>query len=183
VRGSDRLHPEVNLTATLGAGARLRLGRRLLAFARDLVAGLLEPLELPDADRLGPAARGLLYQLQQSLGSVAADSVRDQLAALTGQERRRLREAGLVLGPLAVFHPALLSPEALDQRRALCAAERWPDPLPVPADGHPRTLPAHPELPARVYQALGYVLQGPRALRADHRPGPRRKPGPRSGPR
>ena len=75
-----------------------------------------------------------------------------------------------MLGPLAVYHPALLTPAALHQRRALCAAERWPDPLPVPADGH-RTLPGAPRVPARVYEALGYVLQGPRALRADQRPG------------
>ena len=179
VRGSDRLHPEVNLTAPLGAGARLRLGRRMLAFARDLVAGLLQPLELPDADRLGPAARGLLYQLQQSLGSVAVTSVRDQLAALSPGDRRRLREAGLVLGPLALYHPGLMTPAALQQRRALCAAERWPDPLPVPDAENPGTLPARPEVPARVYEPLGYVLQGRRAIRADQRPGPGRGTGAR----
>jgi ATP-dependent RNA helicase SUPV3L1/SUV3 len=60
VRGADRLHPEVSVTATLGGGARLRLARRLLAFARDLVTELLAPLEIPGARELGPAARGLL---------------------------------------------------------------------------------------------------------------------------
>ena len=178
VRGSDRLHPEVNLTTPLGAGARLRLGRRLLAFARDLVAGLLQPLQLPEAERMGPETRGLLYQLQQSLGSVAIEAIRDQVAAIIPSERRRLRDAGLVLGPLAIYHPALLAPAALTQRRALVAAERWPDPLPAAAGGA-RTLPAHPEVPARVYEAMGYVVQGQQAIRADQRPGPRRGTGER----
>jgi hypothetical protein len=117
--------------------------------------------------------------VQQSLGSVAVTSVRDQLRALSPRDRRRLGEAGLAFGPIALYHPGLMTPAALQQRRALCAAERWPDPLPVPDQGDPRTLPARPEMPAGVYQALGYVLQGRRAIRADQRPAPRRGTGAR----
>jgi ATP-dependent RNA helicase SUPV3L1/SUV3 len=168
VRGVDRLHPEVAVAGALGAGARLRLGARLLAFARDLVSELLAPLELPGADALGPAARGLLYQLAQSLGSVAADPVREQLDALEGGERRLLVGGGIVLGRRVVFAPALLGPRALEQRRALCAAELWPGRTPPAAAGEqPARLAVSPEIPPRIYEALGYPVIDGAALRAD----------------
>jgi ATP-dependent RNA helicase SUPV3L1/SUV3 len=168
VRGVDRLHPEVTVAGAPGAGARLRLGGRLLAFARDLVAELLAPLDIPGARALGPAARGLLYQLAQSLGSVAADPVREQLDALDGRERRLLTDGGLVLGRQVVFAPALLRPEALERRRALCAAELWPARrLPEVAGAHPARLPLSPEIPDRIYEALGYPVIDGTAVRAD----------------
>jgi ATP-dependent RNA helicase SUPV3L1/SUV3 len=168
VRGADRLHPEVTVAGTLGGGARLRLQRRLLAFARDLVAELLAPLQ-GDARALGPAARGLLYQLEQSLGSIAAAPTREQLRALTGAERSLLAGRGVVLGRLAVHAPALLEPAALQKRWALCAAEVWPERLPPLLAGAapPAHLPLEPAIPGRVYEALGYPLVAGLPVRAD----------------
>jgi ATP-dependent RNA helicase SUPV3L1/SUV3 len=170
VRGADRLHPEVAVTATLGAGARLQLGRRLRAFARDLVAELVAPLQLREAPQLGPAARGLLYQLERSLGSVSAASTREQVRDLTRGERRLLGSHGIVVGRLAVFAPPLLAPRALIERSALCAAELWPQRLPLPgpsADVATLCLPVVPEIQARLYQALGYLPMGGLCVRAD----------------
>jgi ATP-dependent RNA helicase SUPV3L1/SUV3 len=169
VRGSDRLHPDVTVAGTLGGGARLRLARRLLAFARDLVAELLACLPLRETRALGPAARGLLYQLEQSLGSVAAGSTREQLGDLTGPERRLLGERGIVLGRLVVYAPALLDWPSLQKRWALCAAEIWPERLPAaPAAGEELpALPVLPEIPPGTYPALGYPLIGGFAVRAD----------------
>jgi ATP-dependent RNA helicase SUPV3L1/SUV3 len=185
VRGADRLHPEVTVAGTLGGGARLRLQRRLLAFARDLVAELLAPLQgdarppagpelarepgRHDSRLLGPAARGLLYQLEQSLGSIAAAPIREQLRELTGAERGLLTGRGIVLGRLAVHAPALLEPAALQKRWALCAAEVWPERLPpLPAAGALLArLSCDPAIPARVYEALGYPLLGGLPVRAD----------------
>jgi ATP-dependent RNA helicase SUPV3L1/SUV3 len=166
VRGADRLHPEVTVLADLPAGARLRLGRRLLAFARDLVAELVGPLG--GQEDLGPTARGLLYQLTQSLGTVAAAGTREQTATLTGEERRRLASRGIVLGRLAVYVPTLLTPAALEVRRALCAAELWPHGQ-LPEVVAPRNMRLEwlPELPARIYEALGYPLAGEIPIRAD----------------
>jgi ATP-dependent RNA helicase SUPV3L1/SUV3 len=179
VRGADRLHPEVTVLPPLGAGARLRLGRRLLAYARDLVAELLAALP-PPSPEAGPAARGLLYQLEQSLGSVTAQDAREQLRALGAGERRWL-SAHVVLGRLAVFVPALLSAGALEKRRALCAAELWPDQIP-PSPGRQHgelRLPVDAAISPRIYQALGYPILGGLAVRADalersaHAPPPR----------
>jgi len=151
VRGAGRLHPEVAVIdhAGVGAGARLRLGRRLRAFARDLVAELLAPLP-PVDDGLGPAARGIVYQLQQNLGSCAAAGMRPQLEALPPPERRRLVADGIVFGRLAVFAPRLLSPAAL---------------LPPELDAQaPACLPVDEIIP---YEALGYLVIDGWALRAD----------------
>ena len=173
VRGADRLRPDVVVSVEVHGGARLRLGRRLLAFARDLVADLLAPLHAIETRDLGPAGRGIVYQLEQSLGSVAAASTLAQLRDLGAGERRRLVQGGIVLGKLAVFVPPLFSPEALRKRRALCAAELWPeiDPPSPPASGAV-VLGAVDQVPDRIYEALGYVPLGPEvapwiAVRAD----------------
>jgi ATP-dependent RNA helicase SUPV3L1/SUV3 len=162
VRGADRLRPEVTLSIDVHGGARLQLGRRLLAFARDLVAALLAPLHAVPAAELGPAGRGLLYQLEQSLGSVRASGPDAELEA---HERRVLLDHRIVLGRRAVFLPALLAPEPLRKRRALCAAELWPVGSP-PASGA-AAIPLHPAIPERIYEALGYLLAGELAVRAD----------------
>ena len=169
VRGADRLHPEISVSAALAPGARLRLGRRLLAFARDLVTELLAPLQGVAGGALGPAGRGLVYQLERNLGTVAAPPVRDQVRSLGGGERRALERAGVVFGRLVLFVPALLAPAAMRARRALCAAELWPDRLALPEDPAAPALPVVREIPARIYEALGYPLVGaaPTALRAD----------------
>jgi ATP-dependent RNA helicase SUPV3L1/SUV3 len=159
VRGADRLRPDVTLSVDLGGGgARLRLSRRLLAYARDLVAELLAPLQIPETRRLGAAGRGIVYQLEQSLGSVAEAHTRAQLRELEPAERRTLQAAGIVLGRYAVFTPALLTADALRVRRALTTAELWPEGDP-PAPPPPGTvfLRLDDITPARLYEALGYV--------------------------
>jgi ATP-dependent RNA helicase SUPV3L1/SUV3 len=169
LRGAGRLHPEVTVLPALPAGARLRLARRLLAFARDLVAELLAPLPAA-GEALDPAARGIVYLLQQNLGSVSVASVRAQLEALLPAQRRRLVAGGIVFGRLAVFAPRLLTVDSLRRRQALCAAERWPEPLPLPpsspAAGAPSWLSVDDQT-ALPYHALGYVLVGAWALHAE----------------
>jgi ATP-dependent RNA helicase SUPV3L1/SUV3 len=168
VRGPDRLRPELLLfDTTLDGGARLRLGRRLLAWSRDLVSELLAPLRAPEAEPLGPAGRGLLYQLENGLGTVLASESRLQLRELEPDERGLLRRMGVVLGRAVVYAPALLAPRALRLRWVLCAAQLWPEVrLPAP-DAQVRVFEPDPEVPDEIYAALGFPLQGGRAVRAD----------------
>jgi ATP-dependent RNA helicase SUPV3L1/SUV3 len=107
----------------------------------------------------------VLYQLEQTLGSVLSSSTRQQAAELSPGERRTLRRAGVVLGRVVTFVPALLAPAALDARRALCAAELWPDRPPAALDD--QRLEVLPSMPARIYESLGFPLFAGLALRAD----------------
>lgn len=169
-RGADRLHPDVTIALTgLGAGARSQLHRRLVAAARDLTATLLDPLAW-GAD--APAVvRGLLYQLEQGLGTVTRAEAGEQIQRLEPDERRALSSRGVVVGRLHVFATALLKPWALRTRAALLHAG-------LPAGYRLRldTLdePAFPlaeafgELPTDdLLPALGFAAVGPAAIRVD----------------
>jgi ATP-dependent RNA helicase SUPV3L1/SUV3 len=166
VRGAELLRPDVQLLPDqLSAGARLRLGRRLLAFSRDLVAELLSPLRPPAP--LGHAGRGVLYQLEHGLGTALASEARSQLEELEPEERALLRRMGIVIGPTVIYLPALLSPRALHRRWALCAASLWPElRLALPEPGA-RGLAADPEVPAPIYTALGFPLSDGWPTRSD----------------
>jgi ATP-dependent RNA helicase SUPV3L1/SUV3 len=166
-RGTGLLLPEVRLVGldALGAGARSRVLRRLVAFARDLVEVLLSPLRAPALRALSAAGRGVVYQLEQGLGTALARRAGDQLAELGDGDRALLRDAGVELGERVLHVPALLQPAALEQRLALASV--WFDPRPA----HPRpgagSIVAPRGADARAYAAIGYPVFGRCAVRAD----------------
>ncbi len=173
VAGVDLLHPEVLLVTQreLGAGARLRLSRRLLAWARDLVADLVTPLRSAQrASNATPGERGILYQLEQGLGTVPAHLAQAQLGTLDGAAIGRLRHLGIKRGRRVLFIPALLNPGAVQARVALCNAyfaahaadARIVFPRPTMA-----SLRVVDSVPRAAYEATGYPVFGDRAIRAD----------------
>jgi ATP-dependent RNA helicase SUPV3L1/SUV3 len=165
-RGVDLLHPEIRLALPRepGAGARSRVQRRLLAYARDVVEELLEPLRGELRERLRPAARGLCYQLETQLGTVRRRDAKDQLAALVDDDRPMLQELGVRIGAQAVFHEQLLSPAMVRRRLALLAGY-W--------DRVPRLAPdavctrTERGVPEQLYPFAGYLPLGGLALRVD----------------
>lgn len=168
-RGADLLHPAVRLVTerTTGAGGRARVERRLLAFVRDFVEQTVHPLREDRSAALSAAARGLLYQLEQGLGTARAAAAQAQLAMLSAEDRALLDELGIVLGDCCVYVPALLKPEAVRRRVALCAAF-WGASVRA-ATPRPSTvsMPRRSGLSEQVYLAIGYPLLGNRAIRAD----------------
>lgn len=122
-RGTDRLHPEVVVTLDpLGPGAKMRLQRRLVAWTRDLAETLLAPLHDERLAKLAPAARGILYQLEQGLGTALASLALAQLQEVDQADRSRLGRAGIKLGRKVAYATALLRPEAVLVRATLCRA-------------------------------------------------------------
>jgi len=168
-RGPDRLRPEVRLLLPeeVGAGARSRLQRRLVAWSRDLVAELCAPLRVAPGVALGAAARGLLYQLEQGLGTVPVGSAARELELLEASDREQLSARGIVVGLHYVFVRSLLRPPAIAWRVALVAAQigdarRAPSPPPGAV-----SLARVAGIDAKCYLAVGYPLVGPRAVRVD----------------
>ena len=82
-----------------------------------------------------PAAiRAILASLISTAGHCMRADLDASLESLPPQDRRRLRQAGIVIGALDVFHNGLLKPEATRLRLALLSVNRdlpMP-PLPMP---------------------------------------------------
>jgi ATP-dependent RNA helicase SUPV3L1/SUV3 len=163
--GASLTLPEVKVLASsaASAGVRLRLQRRLLAYARDVVSRLLAPLrELGRSEH--SALRAVAYQLEQGLGTALASDLAAPLAALSPAAARELAASGVELGRVVVQLRSLARRAQLEQRAALLAAYR-PDAVLPTALG----LPSYPlaGLSSAAWLALGCVALGPRALRAD----------------
>ncbi len=167
-RGADRLHPEVAVTlAELGPGAKLRLQRRLVAWTRDLAQALLEPLRDPRLLQLGPAARGILYQLERGMGTALARDAETQLRQVVPADRSRLARVGIRLGRHVLFCAPLLRPEAMKVREAFCTAALGPGVrLGSPQMGARFLVPSE-EVGDEIYMALGYPVFSGVGLRAD----------------
>ena len=165
-RGADRLHPEITVTLDeLGPGAKLRLQRRLVAWTRDLAATLLQPLQDERLAKAGPAARGILYQLERGMGTALAREAQAQLREIVPADRSLLGRAGIRLGRHVLFSTPLLRPEPMQVRAALCEAALPPG-VHLPSGGAPFLLPVD-EIDDETYLALGYPIFGGVAIRAD----------------
>lgn len=168
-RGSSLLLPDVRLAGLndVGAGSRSRISRRLLAFARDLVVYLLMPLRLCKTDELSGPARGVLYRLEQGLGTALAKDAYEQLAGLTPDDQDKLRDVGIVLGQTVLYVPALGRGPSLLQRTALVQAFAEGKDAPTLPRASTVSIAVRRGANERNYAAIGYPVFGPRAVRAD----------------
>jgi ATP-dependent RNA helicase SUPV3L1/SUV3 len=169
VRGTSIALPDVRIATTedLGAGARSRLLRRLLAFARDLVSDLVGGAGALATPQASPATRAFVHRLEHGLGTALAAEIDDVLAALTPAEREALATVGLHFGRAAVWVPRGLTGDATAARIALASA--WFESgrtLRAPAGGAVSFAPSR-GLPCAAYAAIGYPVVGPRAIRVD----------------
>ncbi len=168
VGGSSLLLPDVKLAALteLGAGARARITRRLVAFARDLVEALCAPLRALSPRALGAAARGIVYQVEQGLGTAKTEDAAAQIAELSPEDRDKLAAAGIVVGARVLYVPALLKGAALERRSALVAAFAGAK-APRATEPSVVSMPIPRLSEERLFTAVGYPVFGPRAVRAD----------------
>jgi ATP-dependent RNA helicase SUPV3L1/SUV3 len=127
--GQSLLRPALKLMLPdwLHPGARSRIERRLHAHVRDLVAHLLQPLSqlertLTGSGREGAPLRGLVYQLEQGLGTVLRRQVAPQLEKLEAADRAVLATCRIELGRHCVFARDLLDAQRSIARVALAAA-------------------------------------------------------------
>lgn len=167
VRGADVLRPEVQvqLGESFGAGAVAQVRRRMQAWSRDLVAGLLAPLRGEGVGRLSPAGRGLLYQVEHGLGSVMRSRADAQVKNLTADDRAVCAKFGVQAGNLIVFAAGLLTPEAVVQRAALWSALHGATSAALP--GKRVSVAVERGVDPSWYHAIGFPPFGPRAIRAD----------------
>jgi ATP-dependent RNA helicase SUPV3L1/SUV3 len=164
LRGANVTAPNVELTTreALAAGLRIRLQRRLLAFARDAASRPFRALhELRVSEQ--PALRAIAYQLEGGLGTASSRELRASLSELTQGDLALLQKTGVFLGHLSVFLGSTLSRTGLAQRATLCSIFEPELVLPPPGKTNYETR----TLSADVGRRLGYVDLGPRACRVD----------------
>ena len=199
VPGRSLLEPVVQLSLSrpVGPGARRRIERRLLAFGRDLVAELMAPLRSAANVQLSRPGHGLIYQLEQNLGTIARQDAAAQVDLLTASDRAILAELHIRAGRHTLYAAPLVTPNAIRLRRVLYALVH-PDVaqvpglelgppildlyqgLAAPTTANPdREPPAEPstsaddrvvldlDLGERDYLSLGYLRVSDYALRAD----------------
>ena len=170
VRGKTLTSPggKPMLPDWLDPGAKSRVERRVSAHLKDLVASVLAPLYPPDRKQLldqpeSAALRGILYQLEQGLGSVSTRAVRAQLTSLRREERRALARWQIALGSQSVYARGLLTPEQLRARDALCHA--W-EPQLAPS-GAERSWQLRSQVDRQLALARGFVPLSRWAVRCD----------------
>jgi ATP-dependent RNA helicase SUPV3L1/SUV3 len=167
-RGTTLLRPELKLTLDgLSSGQRLRLSRRLLAWSRDLVQDIIGLSSEETGHNWSAAARGLLYQLEQHLGSLPARAAGEQLAQLTQLDRQHFRELGVRLGARLVYVPRAIEPRHRLARLALAQAFS-PRPAELSALLLGRvSFPLSAGADAEWLSRVGFVVLGRRAVRID----------------
>jgi len=169
VRGGSIALPDVRLLDTddLGAGARSRVQRRLLAFARDTVADLLGGIGALATQKAPAPLRGFVHRLEQGLGTALHRDLEDVLAVLDPSDRAALEAAGVRFGAGVVYLPRGLAPNAITKRVALASAWfRAGRALRAPAPGAVSFTPSR-GIDRHAYTAIGFPVAGPRAVRAD----------------
>jgi ATP-dependent RNA helicase SUPV3L1/SUV3 len=168
VRGKSIGRPDVRLLDAddVGAGAKSRLQRRMLAFARDVVADLLGGIdELSSAPASSAHVRGLVHRLEQGLGTAHERDLADVIALLTDEERIAFERAGVRFGAGVVYLPRGLTNAAIAARIAL-ASVAFATRLRPPSGGAVSFVaPRGIDRPA--FTAIGFPIFGPRAVRAD----------------
>ena len=164
--GTTLDRPVVTLDRSLQVLDRAAQGEvreRLMQWVQSDVARRAPTLGALAALARDPAASGSLRAVAAALTEVGGIAPRDgfdaMLGPLDGDDRRRLRKAGVVIGALDLFDARLFKPAAAKWRAALLAAR----------DGHPvETLAPIGATVLPVGQgAWGFRRFGPQAVRVD----------------
>jgi ATP-dependent RNA helicase SUPV3L1/SUV3 len=164
--GDSALSPRVEPLPSelLDPPRRERVRRRLATWVEGHVTRVLAPLvALARAEGSSPSARAVQFALSEGLGCVPRRQVGSLVKQLAAADRRWLARHGVRLGRVGVFVQDLASREAT-ALRALLFSVRSGQPAWIPGGV---SVPVDSRVSPEACAASGYVVLGPRALRAD----------------
>jgi ATP-dependent RNA helicase SUPV3L1/SUV3 len=170
VRGSDALHPGVEVFVDEEAGSEIadKVKRRLQHFIDRKIAALFEPLlTLQKDEGLTGLARGFAFRLVESLGILPRDGVAHEVKELDQDARGALRKHGVRFGQFTIFMPALLKPAPTRLRLVLWSLAEGLDTFPESPPPGLVTITHIAEVPEQHYTLSGYRPAGERAIRID----------------
>jgi ATP-dependent RNA helicase SUPV3L1/SUV3 len=119
--GRHPLTPAVDIPRNdlLDPAQREQVRRRLGSWVLAELQRRLGPLVAAQDAMLAPAARGLVYQLGESLGALPRRQVAPLVAALEPADRRALAALGVRIGEHSIYFPSLQRPAAMRFRALL----------------------------------------------------------------
>ena len=136
VKGPALLQPSIKALSSdlLDAPQKDIIEARLNAWAQDLVRDRLGLLLAATESPLEGVARGLVYQLTESLGALPRHEADGEIKSLTRDDRQALRKLGIRIGRHLIYIPHLLRPGAVELSVLLWAVhEDVPRLAPPPA--------------------------------------------------
>ena len=171
VKGEHVMQPKIMIPHNdlLSAEQREKITGRLERWVQDHINTVLEPLaKLKDDAEVTGAARGIAYQVYESLGLLPRADVEELIEGLDSEGRRQIRQRRIMLGPLLVFIHSMNKPAAVRLRAILWGLYNERElPMPVPYDGAVSIEVDPKQIDRRFYQAISYPVYGNRAIRID----------------
>jgi len=172
----DALHPRIRIIADerLSGAPREAVERRLDLWLKTHIEKLLGPLfELSKAEDVTGIARGIAFQLIESMGVLERAKIAAEMKDLDQPSRATLRKYGVRFGAYHIYVPALLKPAARALASLLWALKDANTDLStlsgaqhLAASGR-TSFPIDKALPRDAYRVLGYRQCGERAVRVD----------------
>jgi len=174
--GAHILEPRISILADqqLAGQALAMAQRRLELWLAQHVTKLLGPLsELEKGEGLAGLARGLAFQIAESLGVLDRARVVEEVKSLSQTDRGALRKLGVRFGAYHLYLPILVKPVP----RALAAqlhalkhgagAVQGLDQLLHLAASGRTSFAVNKDVPRNLYRAAGFRVCGDRAVRVD----------------
>jgi ATP-dependent RNA helicase SUPV3L1/SUV3 len=170
------MRPRVLILADeqLQGAARDHVAARIERFVNHHIATVLKPLDdLSRAEDLQGLAKGLAFQLVESLGVLFRRDVAEDVKSLDQEARASIRRHGIRFGAYHIFMPALLKPAPAELITLLWALKNdgldkpgYGELIPVLAAGRTSVV-TDPTYERMFYKLAGFRFLGKRAVRID----------------
>jgi len=168
-KGGELLRPHISALSSdlLDHEQKERIESRLQAWAGDLVRDRLGLLLAAREAPLQGVARGLVFQLTESLGALPRHEADEEIKALAREDRHELRRLGIRIGRHLIYIPALLRPAAAELSVLLWGVFEAGDPLLAPPPAGRVSLKREKHEPEGWLRAAGFRPAGALFVRAD----------------
>ena len=174
--GDKLFAPQIRVLSddSLDTAGREKVQARLDAWLKAHVTRLLGPLmEIETAADLTGLAKGIGYQVVESLGVLERSKVAHEMRSLDQDGRAALRRHGVRFGAYHIFLPALLKPAPRTLAAQLWALrnggldQRGLDEIAHLAGSGRTSIKVDKEIAKGLYRAAGFRVCGERAVRVD----------------
>lgn len=172
-KGEVILKPQATLVAdeSLSGPAREDAQAKLQTVCDEIIADRLAPLvTLANAEEISGLAKGVAFQLTETLGILLREPVAQDIRELDQDARSQLRKYGVRFGAFNIYFPLLLKPAATEITRLLWLlfhekmeeAQSWE----LPRAGL-TSAPRDAKIDEAFYRASGFHSCGNRVVRVD----------------